>query len=279
MPPTNIGTFKQTQENNSLVLSRQVQPNTPALASAPTPSHFAGLPELHSRSYMMLPEAKAMLAIAPEQESLTEEKHANESRRAISVGPVLSYNNSWLINNETRNSFREGSLISSQLSYQKNLGIAVYIPSGRHFTWIADLQFVGKDKQNYSLFEGGEYKRKELALSYYKAGLQLQYHIPRIAFVSGLTLKAGLFGGLLDHTEGDMQPDHSQYRKFNAGFRLGLGQEKQLGNVIIGYGLATEKGLLNVYKGSGSIPARFNKTHTFNLGPYVNFRYLFLSKE
>ena len=194
---------------------------------------------------------------------------------SLSIGPVLAYNNSWLLNNETRNSFDKGSLISRSPTYKQNVGLALHYSFSLKSAIATEFHFISKAGQDYNTFSDGYYRKMGLELGYYKLYLQYQqtFFPHRESLFAGLTAKAGLYGGLLHRKKGEIRSTGSTYSNFDYGVRFALGQEKRLDRLIIGYGFSGERGLTNIFMGSDKMPARFNKTYTLSFGPYLNFRY------
>ena len=193
----------------------------------------------------------------------------------FSIGPVLAYNNSWLLNNETRNSFDKGSLISRSPTYKQNVGIALHYSFSLKSAFATEFHFISKAGQDYNTFSDGYYRKMGLELGYYKLYLQYeQIFFPhRESLFAGLIAKAGLYGGLLHKKKGEIRSTESTYSNFDYGLRVALGQEKRLDRLIIGYGFSGERGFTNIFMGSDKMPARFNKTYTLSFGPYLNFRF------
>lgn len=220
-----------------------------------------------------------VLPLVPD--SLAEEvlAEAGEGKRIrqenFSLGPVIAYNNSWLLNNETRSSFDQGSLISTSPTYKQNLGIALHYSFNDKSAFASEFHFISKVGQQYNTFSDGYYLKMGLELSYYKLYLQYQRNFfpHQQNLLSNLTVKTGLYGGLLHRKNGEIRHTESIYKSFDYGIRFAFGQEKRIGRMIIGYGISGERGLTNIFMGSDKMPARFNKTYTLNFGPYLNFRY------
>jgi hypothetical protein len=190
------------------------------------------------------------------------------------VGVALVYHNSWLLNNETHNSFWKGSLISSDLTFKKNMGLILNYHAGSK-NLISTEFHLAKNGQEYRLFRDGGYNTSGLELTYYKVYVQYQHQFlpDRTSPVADLTLKAGLYGAVLHDKQGDLRVTGSRYSNHDYGVRLALGQEKKIGFIIVGYGASVERGLTNIFLGSGNMPARFDKTYNLNWGPYLNLRY------
>ncbi|WP_225000387.1 PorT family protein [Cesiribacter sp. SM1] len=210
---------------------------------------------------------------------LVEEKKQEYLRRnRFEAGPVLVYHNSWLLNNETKNSYNKNSLIATDPTYKQNWGVVLNYRLGQNSLLATEMHLVGRVGQQYKMYQQGEYLRKELELRYYKLYLQYQQnflrwgqHVP-----NWLTAKAGVYGGYLESKQGEIRlQEHSQYDRFDYGLRLAVGQETRLGGLIIGYGFSAERGLHNVFRGTERLPSEFNKTYILNFGSYLNLRYSF----
>ena len=197
--------------------------------------------------------------------------------RNFEAGPVWVYHNSWLLNNETRNSFDENSLISTDPAYKQNWGLSFnYNLSGKS-ALATEIHLLSKAGQQYRMYEEGEYLKKKLELRYHKIYLQYQRQfLERGKGMPGwFTIKAGVYGGILQNKLGEIRQEESRYAGFDYGFRLAAGQEHKLGRIIIGYGLSSERGLNNVFRGTEKLPAAFNKTYIQNYGTYLNVMYAF----
>ncbi|GAB3197012.1 hypothetical protein ABID22_002203 [Pontibacter aydingkolensis] len=192
----------------------------------------------------------------------------------LNLGLTLSYNNSWLLNNETQRSFDRGSLISSSPTFKESIGLTLgYHLSSKSI--ISAEVHLAKNGQEYKTFGDGSYIRKGLELTYYKGYVQYQYNLlqNRKSLLSDITVKAGLFGGFLYDKQGELRETQSRYSQYDYGVRGALGQEKRIGGLTVGYGISVERGLRNIFLGSENMPARFNETYTLNVGPYLNLRF------
>jgi hypothetical protein len=247
-------------------------------STTPIPYRIAGLPMgmvVKETTFTIYPVPQ-LVADSIAEEVLAEAGKGKRIRqKSFSLGPVLAYNNSWLLNNETRNSFDKGSLISTSPTYKQNLGIALHYSFNDKSGFASEFHFISKVGQEYSTFSDGYYQKMGLELSYYKLYLQYQRNFfpHRQSLLSNLTVKTGLYGGLLHRKNGEIRHTESTYNRFDYGVRFAFGQEKRISRMIIGYGISGERGLTNIFMGSDKMPARFNKTYTLNFGPYLNFRY------
>lgn len=206
-----------------------------------------------------------------------EKKRRPFSLNNFSAGPVMAYNNSWLLNNETKSSYDKNSLIATDPTYKQNWGLALNYQISSKSIVATEFYMIGKAGQQYKMYQDGEYLRKGLELQYNK--LYVQYQRNFLSYgknnPSCLTVKAGAYGGYLHDKLGELRPEESRYAKFDYGVKLAIGQEHSLGRLIIGYGVGAERGLKNVFRGTERLPAEFDKTYILNVGTYLNMRYSF----
>ncbi|MFD2515917.1 hypothetical protein ACFSRY_18745 [Pontibacter locisalis] len=191
----------------------------------------------------------------------------------VSLGLAVSYNSSWLLNNETQRSFDKGSLISTSPTFKESAGLTLGYHLGHRSFASAELH-MAKAGQEYKTFRGGSYTKRGLELTYYKGYVQYQHRFlpDRKSLLSNITLRAGLFAGLLHERRGELRDTESSYSQYDYGVRGALGQERRVGGLTIGYGVSVERGLKNIFLGSESMPGRFNRTYTLNAGPYLSVR-------
>jgi hypothetical protein len=221
-----------------------------------------------------LREAPVLLAEA-------EAKHnKNQWFKNLEVGTTLAYNNSWLLNNETRSSFNQSSLIATDRTYKKNWGLTLNYALSHRQLFSLEAQFINRAGQEYRMFRGGQYLQNGVELRYTKLTLQHQFNFWRHGknLPSYITLTTGLYGSKLKQKVGEISQEESRYANLDYGLKVALGRETNFGRAIIGYGVMADRGLKNIFDGAGPTPAEFNKTYLLNVGPYINVRYQFLNR-
>ena len=236
----------------------------------------AALPLLtiHNNTTVM----EEMVVLEFEEEEFIEEKASKAVKvRKFNAGPVITYNSSWLLNNETRSSYDKNSLISTDPTYKENWGLALNYPVTERSSIATEVYVVGKAGQQYRMYQEGEYLKKGLELRYFKLYLQYQQNFLYYGKnnSSWLTAKAGAYAGSLQKKLGEIRQEENSYANLDYGVKLAVGQENSFGRFILGYGISAERGLNNVFRGSERLPAEFNKTYIFNFGSYLNMRYIF----
>ena len=240
------------------------------------------LPFIQEKNTIFIKVESISLDALPVQEIALESPLDKNKRKPLKIqnveaGPVWVYHNSWLLNNETRNSLDKNSLISSDPTYKQNWGLALNYNITGKSTIATEVHFFSKSGQKYKMYGEGKYLKKGLELRYHK--IYLQYQRQLLGRGTGMpgwfTVKAGVYGGVLQEKLGEIRQEESRYASFDYGLRLAAGQENKLGRIVIGYGLSTERGLNNVFRGTEKLPAAFNKTYIQNFGTYLNIRYAF----
>lgn len=195
----------------------------------------------------------------------------------FSLGPSFSYNNTWLINNETRKAQDKGSLISANKTFKENFGVVLFYQLSPNGFIASDLKFVSRTGQQYHMFRNGNYEELNLELNYSKSFFFYQHNFftNNRSIFSDITVRLGGYGAMLLQKNGEIRSTESNYSNSDFGLYAALGQEKKIGNFILSYGINADKGITNIFKGNELIPARFNKTYNINVGTYFHLRYPF----
>lgn len=202
-------------------------------------------------------------------------------KRQFDVGPIYSYNNTWLLNNETKKSFDRRSLVSSTAAFAASYGLAGSYSISDKNAVSAFLYVHSTTKQHYQTYIEGRYADKSRTMDYAKVALAYQRnlygHIP--AMPTKYTVKLGMyFAYLKKATLAYNEVDYSvtnNYTNTDYGLVLQAGQEVEKGRFVIGYGLNAEKGLKNIFAGDERTPIDFDKTTTLSIGAYLSARYKF----
>lgn len=204
-----------------------------------------------------------------------------KARKNWEIGIISHLSRTWILNNETKESYDSESLILSNPGNHSKLGLLfTYNISKNH---AVNLYLYNKEQfsQHYQTYQRGRYINKSLALIYRKTGLSYQLnlmHFHTKYFDSQFNLKGGLFyawlkqGKYLQLSEKEEVSD-SYSNQFGSLFQMG--QDLMLDQVIVSYGLNFEHGLNNIYAGNNYSPADFNFTNNFNFGGYLSLKLKF----
>lgn len=204
------------------------------------------------------------------------------NKKRFEVGITYSYNNTWIINNNTRSSFDENSLIQSVAAYAGSYGLIANYGIFKNSAISTEFYINSKYIQKYAEFAEGTFNKKTNELNYYKLAFLYQFNInqsPYRIVPSKYTFKAGFYGSYLkNHTynyTNVMSPKTDSYTKAGYGARIAIGQEKTVKRVIIGYGLNAEYDFKNIFEGNRQVSSQFNVSRNALIGGYVNLKYSF----
>lgn len=203
-------------------------------------------------------------------------------KKQFEIGIIYSYNNTWLINNDTRKSFDENSLIQTIPAFSGSYGIVTNYNIFNNSSVSAELFVNSKYIQRYDEFVEGVFNSRTTELNYYKLALLYQFHIshsPHKPIPSRYIFRAGFYGSYLKNHKHDYTRvrghETDTYTNADYGARIAIGQEKAVRNIIIGYGLNAEYGFKNIFHGNPQVPSQFNVSRNALIGGYLNLKYRF----
>ncbi len=198
------------------------------------------------------------------------------------IGITYSYNNTWIINNETQKSFDANSLTQTFFAFASSYGVVGNYNFSKNNALSAEFYINSVSRQQYGEYIEGRYLIKTIQFNYSKFTLlyQLNLHQPRhVKIPSKYTIKTGLYASYLKKfNQSYDRMDIKETGKYNSsdyGIKLAFGQEKQFKNIIIGYGLNAEYGFNNTFAGNATMPAGFNVTKNALIGGFLNVKYNF----
>ncbi|MEO6302535.1 MAG: hypothetical protein ABIP51_05125, partial [Bacteroidia bacterium] len=202
--------------------------------------------------------------------------------KKFEIGITYSYNNTWIINNETQKSFDQNSLTQTFLAFASSYGVVANYNVSNYNALSAEFYFNSTSRQKYGEYIEGTYSQHTLQFNYAKLTLLYQLNInqPRYKKIaSKYTFKAGVYGSYLksyDHSYSRVNfADDDKYKSNDYGIKIAIGQEKKMQNIIFGYGLNAEYGFNNTFAGSKQMPSNFNITKNALVGAYFNLKYNF----
>jgi len=199
--------------------------------------------------------------------------------KRFEIGIVYSYNNTWLLNNNTRNSFDKTSLVSTYFTFTNNYGIVGNYNLSKSSALSSEFYLNSETKQQYGIYIEGKYFDKKIALKYSKLTLLYQYNYSQdnAKISSKNTIKIGTYiAGIKSTTKyynSVISSENTEYSNFDYGLKIAIGQEKNINSFILSYGINAEYGLKNIYTGNIRMSKTFNKTRNSNVGIYLIFKY------
>ncbi len=201
------------------------------------------------------------------------------------TGLSYSYNNIWLLNNQTFSGLSSSSLNQTQPSFASAYGITAGYNHSNSFGIVLDWNIKSNSGQTYKYYNNGEYVTATTNLEYTSLAISLKRRTTIIIphFFKGEGSRNFIFGIqsklLLAENSSATQNlpcvQSSQYRKFDYGLRLGYEYEIILRKkLILSAAIISDVGTRNIYKGSVYEPADFNRTRNASAGLNIGIRYL-----
>lgn len=202
----------------------------------------------------------------------------------LQAGAFLVVNSTMLLNNETRAGFDQNSLTTNYFGLAANYGFwASYqiLPRG---ALVAEFSINADNRQAYGTYEKGVFYIKEWVMKYNRFSLAYKHDLWQTSSDKLLNTKvvaqAGVYMGMLREAklfyDGVLFFDkQSDYHQFDFGFKLALGQEILIDKFVLGYGIRSDIGAANIFKGNNQLNAKEDQTNIIHLGGYVLLGYRF----
>jgi hypothetical protein len=197
------------------------------------------------------------------------------------VGGVASLENTWILDNETRSGFDNGSLVENEFSIGTSYGIFAEYQWKRRFSISGEYLFQSRSNQQTQIYDKGKYMDKEREINSYKLALMLGWNThPKFHGVSHSTVLR--FGGYYSGVKSDytsinhvITGVNSIYKRHDAGLRLELGKRIYLKSFIIEGGMKADYGMVNLASSKTIIPPHLNFTRLVSGGIYLKAAYAF----
>jgi hypothetical protein len=202
----------------------------------------------------------------------------------LEAGAFLVVNSTMLLNNETRAGFDQNSLTTNYFGLAANYGLwASYriLPRG---ALVAEFSINADNRQAYGTYEKGVFYIKEWVMKYNRFSLAYKHDLWQTGSDKLLNTKVvaqvGVYMGMLREAklfyDGVLFFDkQSDYHQFDFGFKVALGQEILIDKFVLGYGIRSDIGAANIFKGNNQLNGKENQTNIIHLGGYVLFGYRF----
>lgn len=202
----------------------------------------------------------------------------------LEAGAFVVVNSTMLLNNETREGFDQNSLITNHFGLAANYGLWVsyrIIPRG---ALVAEFSINADNRQAYGTYEKGVFYIKEWVMKYNRFSLAYKHdlwHTNNDKLVNTkVVAQAGVYMGMLREAklfyDGVLFFDkQSDYHQFDFGFKVALGQEILIDKFVLGYGIRSDIGAANIFKGNNQLNSKEDQTNIIHIGGYVLFGYRF----
>lgn len=200
-------------------------------------------------------------------------------KHAVEFGLIGVFNNTWIINNETRNGFRKGSLVKVPPTFAGSYGITINYNLNNKNAIATQLYLHATNEQNYNIYYEGKYLNKNIELKYYKVGVQYQRNLwqHNQLFQTNYVCGVGAYAAYLIEKNRSVNNKivsvSDNYSDFDYGFNATIGMKKTVNRIIIDYGVTGELGIKNIFVGNEKISANFDVSRNRSIGAYFSIRY------
>lgn len=201
----------------------------------------------------------------------------------ISGGLITLFKNTWLLNYETYDGLRSESLNTTKIVFFPDAGLSLNYSFTKNWMLQADAFLFSGTGQRYQEYIAGHYSQKSIILRYSMIALSAKYRFTGVngpVIPSSINLIAGGYLSVLYKADQKINTDlvniGSQYRKFDAGVRLGGEFEFQLTTGFsMAPGVFMTLGIPNIYRGDNIVPGYLRRTHNGSAGFQLAFYYHF----
>ncbi|XOV67546.1 MAG: hypothetical protein ACFHU9_18180 [Fluviicola sp.] len=207
----------------------------------------------------------------------------NKPRRQIGllIGAVGTGENTWIIDNETRSGFDNGSLVQNGFSLGSSYGVFAEYQIKPRFSIIGEYLIQSRLNQKANLFQNGKYSLKEREVNSYRLAVFGGWNTtPKFYGVTHTTTVK--FGGYYSGIKSDYTRIDGVLTKVNdineggdIGLHFELGKRIYLKSFVLDGGIRADYGLLNVASKKSNIPAHLNYTRMVSGGLYLKLAYTF----
>lgn len=196
--------------------------------------------------------------------------------RIVAAGFSLSYNNSWILNDETLAGLESASLIDTRLSYAPEIGLSTIFASSKGYRIELEYYFLSNQNQRFFQYIDALYQEKKISLNYQKIHASWQFpvkilqgHLGLGSYFSVLTNANEIIGGKVSSVK-DLYNyhDYGISMEFEKGIHL-------FSDFILTPSIRAQYSLNNIFKGNKIIPSYLRKTHNASLGINLGIYYFF----
>ncbi len=201
--------------------------------------------------------------------------------KKLSIGVVGVADNTWILDVVTKLGFSENSLVYNDFEITPSVGVFVNYNLKQNYSIHSEVFFNATQKTKNNLFIEGNLAKKETKIEYFKCNLSIAKNIyfGKKPLVNSIQFSGGVYGAYLLKSSirytgiKQTKSETPAYKKFDYGTVFGISHQINLKNFIINYGIHSNYGLNNIYKGNNTLPTLFNKTHNFAYGIHIKLAY------
>jgi len=198
------------------------------------------------------------------------------------IGVAFASANTWLLNNDTYNGLKAGTLNRTLFSYGKSYAVLVGYNLSNKYCLQTEWVINNTHNQQYVDFKQGHQVSRDLKVDYTQLNVLMKKKNEMYHFGNKLKTSFNFLAGLnysyvksfTEQTDESVNSIKNNYK--NNQYNLILGLEYQVfirQSWIISSGIRTNIGLQNIYKGTSTVPSAFNKTYDSSIGLNIGIGY------
>lgn len=200
----------------------------------------------------------------------------------FTVGGTMGVKNQWLMAHDTYASFKKTENQSAQVDFAGTMGVNAGLQLTRKLGIQTDYILRSTAGQKYTDYTGGKSVDRELDFNYQSLLLTARLNRKEGSLFNKPLVdhfNVGMYGGLLtqaqEQVSGKTVSDiASEYKTYDLGLSVGYGVDiKPTKDVIAGFGLRLQQGLVNTYEGTRYLPSSLNRTYNTSIDFIFNLRY------
>jgi hypothetical protein len=190
--------------------------------------------------------------------------------------------NSWLLSDKTIHSIRKSPYSSASPETGNSYGIIAGMPLSERFDLQLEALITNESGQKYREYINGQVTHNQIQLNYTTLNMAARYEVIRSSFKLPLShhLVVGAYGSYLKNarqlTNGETENIRGAYKNYNLGLVMGYELSTPIASgYTLSAGVRLNPGFINIYDGTQSLPARFNKTYSTTLSLHLSLKYNF----
>lgn len=226
------------------------------------------------------------IVLLPEELELAKEPTWKSKRwtpnNKLAIGVFTAVNSTVLLNNETREGFDYNSLTINYFGLAANYGLWARCRLNKSSALMAEYSINADHRQAYGVYQKGQFAVKEYVFKYNRVSLAYQLDIwqHRRHPNNKVTAQLGAYVGLmrtaqLYYDKVLLNDQVGEYHHYDGGVKVALGHEITIDHFVIGYGIRSDIGLANIFKGNKILDKQQDKTNLIHLGGYIHLGYQF----
>ena len=200
---------------------------------------------------------------------------------SLKIGLTTGINNTWINNDDMRESFDKNSLLSSKLAFGISSGLTADYYFNDRIGISANYLFQCTSKNKIGYYENGFYNLKTTEINYTKGSLLFNF-AKRTSSKNSIAKHVFSAGPYLAYNKNSLTTTgetitayNTSYKKMDYGLKLQVGKEHQWSNFVLAYGLNSDIGLRNIIENQNMSSGELNLTTNFNFGLFTNLKYEF----